>query len=108
MPNVTCTNCRRQFEVDWGEDTAEDVNHCSACRTAARLTAGQLGILHHTRHRAARKMFCGDGPDMRILVALGLMRSAGTVSWSPDEYFTITELGGVVLDRAQRLGATVG
>ena len=58
------------------------------------LTSEQLDILRHTQHHAVGKRYCGDSPAMQALVALGLMRSLGKVSWCPDEYFTITT-GGV-------------
>lgn len=57
------------------------------------LTSEHVGILSHTLRRAMRQLFCGDSPEMRDLVAAGLMVSRGRVSWCPSEYFTITDLG---------------
>lgn len=58
----------------------------------------QLEILKHT-HRNGR--FCGDSPDMQILVQFGFMRSLGRVSFVPEEYFGITESGREVMKRSQ-------
>lgn len=58
-----------------------------------KLTNEQFEILDHTLNRAARRMFCGDSEDMRILVEKGLMKSAGKAPFCPDEYFTITKKG---------------
>jgi hypothetical protein len=43
------------------------------------LNREQLAILDHTAHRAAGGFYCGDSPDMRALVAAGLMESAGRI-----------------------------
>ena len=61
--------------------------------TAPAITREQLGILLHTRDRASAGAFCGDSPDMQELVRLGLMESAGRVSFVPDEYFRLTPAG---------------
>lgn len=66
------------------------------------LTKEQFAILEHTAHRAARGRYCGDSPDMRVLVAAGLMTSAGKAKWCPDEYFSLTQAGLDVV-RAVRL-----
>lgn len=57
------------------------------------LTKEQRSILHHTEHRAAGGLYCGGGKDMDVLVAAGLMQSAGRKSFVPDEYFRITAAG---------------
>ncbi len=54
------------------------------------LSREQREILDHTVHRAAQGLFCGDSPDMRSLVAAGLMEEAGRKSFVPDTYFRIT------------------
>jgi hypothetical protein len=61
------------------------------------LTLEQIGILHHTVHRAAGGLYCGGGKNMDVLVAAGLMVSAGKKSFVPDEYFRITTAGHAVL-----------
>lgn len=66
------------------------------------LTNEQLSILDHTTHRAPRGMFCGGGKDMDFLVSIGLMKSAGRVSWCPDEYFCITTKGAEVLRNSKK------
>jgi hypothetical protein len=53
----------------------------------------QLAIMRHAATRAANGHYCGDGPDMRALVARGLMESAGRKPFVPDEYFRLTEQG---------------
>ena len=57
------------------------------------LTREQISILRHTKYRASAGAYCGDSPDMQVLVRLGLMESLGKVSWCPDEYFGLTEAG---------------
>ena len=58
------------------------------------LTENQIGIMHHTKYRASVPgAYCGDSPDMQVLVRLGLMKSLGKVSWCPDEYFGLTTEG---------------
>lgn len=64
---------------------------------SATLTREQRAILHHTVHRAAGGFYCGGGPDMDVLVARGLMQSAGRKSFVPDEYFRITAAGRTAL-----------
>lgn len=61
------------------------------------LTKNQIDILEHTRDRAAGGFYCGDSEDMRALVALGLMESAGKKSFVPDEYFKMTRAGSTAL-----------
>jgi hypothetical protein len=68
--------------------------------TAPALTREQREILSHTEHRAARGLYCGGGKDMDVLVAAGLMESAGRKSFVPDEFFRITSKGRQTL-RAQ-------
>ena len=62
-----------------------------------KLTNEQASILHHTIYRAAGGFYCGGGRDMDILVAAGLMVSAGRKSFVPDEYFRITAAGRTAL-----------
>ena len=57
------------------------------------LTAEQRAILDHTANKAAGGRYCGDSPDMQKLVELGLMESAGRLSFVPDEYFRLTSAG---------------
>lgn len=66
------------------------------------LTREQLSILDHTEHRAARGLYCGDGPDMDRLVELGLMELAGRVKYVPEPYYRITSAGRVRLNSAKR------
>ncbi len=63
----------------------------------------QRDIMEHTATRAANGLYCGDSPDMQMLVADGLMVSAGRKSFVPDEYFRLTSKGREVL-RRERLG----
>jgi|688.fasta_scaffold432101_2 hypothetical protein len=65
------------------------------------LTTEQIAILDHTTYRAARGCFCGDSPDMQVLVAAGLMKSAGRIPICPDEYFRITLEGLAALREAK-------
>ena len=57
------------------------------------VTSSQWAILAHTYNKAVRGLYCGDSDDMQVLVSAGLMESAGRVSWCPDEYFMLTQLG---------------
>ena len=57
------------------------------------LNYEQRAIMNHTMYRAANGLYCGDSPDMQILVAAGLMESAGKKSFVPDEYFRLTRKG---------------
>ena len=59
----------------------------------AEITKEQWHILDHTAHRAANGFFCGDSPDMQVLVKMGLMRSVGRKAGCPDEYFALTTKG---------------
>jgi len=59
----------------------------------SELSVEKLEILNHTAHRAANGRYCGDSLDMQRLVTLGLMKSAGRVSFVPDEYFKLTNKG---------------
>ncbi len=65
--------------------------------THTTLTAEQIGILHHTEHRAAGGLYCGGGKAMDALVAAGLMESAGRKSFVPDPYYRITSAGRAAL-----------
>ena len=66
------------------------------------LTREQVSILDHTLRRASVPgHYCGGGPDMDVLVAAGLMESAGRVSWVPDEYFRIRPAGKAFLRTAE-------
>ena len=58
-----------------------------------KLNKEQMEILDHATHRAADGFYCGDSPDMQVLVAAGLMKSAGRKPFVPDEYFSITRKG---------------
>jgi hypothetical protein len=62
-----------------------------------KLTKEQLAILKHTSGRAPGGLYCGDSPDMQILVKEGLMESAGHKSFVPDEYFRLTNKGKMEL-----------
>lgn len=66
------------------------------------LTKEQIDILDHTVNRATGSRFCGGGTVMDSLVKLGLMRSIGRVSWCPDEFFTVTDMGIAALKEAQQ------
>lgn len=57
------------------------------------LSQKQVDILEHTAHRAAGGYFCGDSPDMQVLVKLNLMSSAGHKPGVPDEYFELLPRG---------------
>lgn len=61
----------------------------------------QVEILDHTVSRAANGLYCGDSPDMRELVRLGLMQNAGRKSFVPDPYFRITTKGREALAASQ-------
>ena len=65
------------------------------------ITKEQTGILEHTRHRAARRLYCGKGEDLDVLCSLGLMKLVGSVSWVPEQYFTITKAGMDFLDNRE-------
>jgi len=69
-----------------------------------KLNREQFDILDHTEHRAANGLFCGDTPDMQILVQNGLMVSAGRKSFVPDAYFRITGKGREALRDASACG----
>ena len=57
------------------------------------LSREQQEILYHTAYHAAQGLYCGDSPDMRSLVADGLMEEAGRKGFVPDAYFRITSAG---------------
>lgn len=80
----------------------------SAPTGSAPLTREQCAILHHTVHRAAGGFYCGGGPDMDVLVARGLMQSAGRKSFVPDEYFRITAAGRTALQQPNATGLCDG
>lgn len=61
------------------------------------LNFEEQSILGHTRYRTQAGRYCGDSEEMQRLVALGLMESAGRVSWVPDEYFRLTDAGKLLL-----------
>lgn len=65
------------------------------------LSKNQIEILDHTLNRATGKRYCGECPDVRRLVIMGLMRELGKVSWVPDPYFTITDEGIKALQEAK-------
>ncbi len=65
------------------------------------LTREQIAILDHTVKRAAGGLYCGSGKDMDVLVAAGLMQSAGRKSFVPDEYFRVTSAGRAALQQIQ-------
>lgn len=70
------------------------------------LTREQISIMDHVIHHAAGGFYCGTSPDMRELVNLGFMESAGRKSFVPDEYFKITRAGRAALQDAQKLTIT--
>ncbi len=57
------------------------------------LTKEHISIMKHTRDRAAGGYYCGDSPQMRELVADGMMYFAGRKSFVPDPYFALTNKG---------------
>ncbi len=59
----------------------------------SELSKEEKSILTHTRDAAPAGRFCGDSPEMQHLVSLGLMESAGRLSFVPDEYFRLTAEG---------------
>jgi len=65
------------------------------------LTNEHKEILNHTKYRAVNKFYCGDSKEMQELCSAGLMRSVGSKSFVPDEYFTITSEGRVALNNNQ-------
>ena len=65
--------------------------------SAITLTQNQRDILYHTAHRAPGGFYCGGGKDVGVLVAAGLMQSAGFKSFVPDEYFRLTSAGRAAL-----------
>lgn len=65
------------------------------------MTQEQFEILDHAANRAANGLYCGDSPDMRALVAAGLMVSVGRKSFVPDEYFRMTAKGHEALEAEQ-------
>ena len=62
----------------------------------------QLSILEHAAYRAPRGNYCGDSPDMQVLVSDGLMEYAGSVSWSPDRYYRLTDSGRAALNEWEK------
>lgn len=64
------------------------------------LNREQLAIMEHTDTRAAGRVYCGDSPDMQVLVAEGLMEYAGRKSFAPDQYFRLTRKGSEALKLA--------
>ncbi len=62
-------------------------------QTKETLNTEQRAILEHTANRAAGGLYCGDSPDMQVLVANGLMEYAGRKSFVTDPYFRITAAG---------------
>jgi hypothetical protein len=58
-----------------------------------KISKEQYEIMNHTKRRAAGGFYCGDSKEMQELIVLGLMRSSGTKSFVPDEYFRLTEKG---------------
>jgi len=66
------------------------------------LNQEQLAILNHTAHRAAGGFYCGDSPDMQVLVAAGLMVSAGRKAFVKSEYFRLTGKGRDALRNANQ------
>ncbi len=66
-----------------------------------QLNKEQLAILDHTAYRAAGGVYCGDSRDMQILVAKGLMVSAGRKGGVPDEYFRMTIEGREAMQSAE-------
>ena len=66
--------------------------------TVDQLTSEQIGILKHTAFRAAGGFFCGDSPEMKSLVAMGLMEFAGRKSFVPDRYFRLTVAGRSIVN----------
>ena len=83
--------------------TPERIQELEALEKAATaVVAGeQLEILKHTNRNGR---FCGDSPDMRALVAKGLMRSLGKAAWCPDEFFQITGEGREAIKLAAAMG----
>ena len=75
---------------------------CIIKKEEQQLSKEQMAILHHTAHRAANGMYCGDSPDIPLLVKAGLMESAGWKSFGPDEYFRITDKGREALRNANK------
>ena len=71
---------------------------------SVKLTREHVGIMKHTLS-ATRGLYCGDGKEMQELVGWGFMRSAGWLSFVPDEYFRITNAGRKALSEA--VGQTV-
>lgn len=74
-------------------------------KTNDELTEEQVGILDHTIHRAACGLYCGDGPDMQVLVKKGMMQMAGRKTFVPDPYFRITGKGKAALAAHEVKGA---
>ncbi len=66
-----------------------------------KLNSSQIDIMYHTKHNAANGLFGTSSPDedMMELVSLGLMKSRGSVSFAPDEWFCLTEKGEAALRR---------
>lgn len=60
----------------------------------ARFERERVEILKHARLNGR---YLGDGPEMRSLVADGLMRCVGKLSWCPDEIFKLTPAGAEYL-----------
>jgi len=55
------------------------------------LTKEHIGIMRHTRDRAAGGFYCGEIP--KELVDEGLMEYAGRKSFVPDPYYRLTSKG---------------
>lgn len=62
-----------------------------------KTTNEHIGIMRHTRDRAAGGFYCGDSPAMQELVQAGFMECAGRKSFVPDPYFKLTHAGRLAL-----------
>ena len=71
-------------------------------RTTVTLTQAQVEILTHTMYRAAGGFYCGDSPDMKLLIKLGLMRSVGRKSFLLDEFFKLTPKGKAYVNAIEK------
>lgn len=58
-----------------------------------QLNKEQIEIMQHTASRATNGLYCGDSPDMQMLVDAELMELVGRKSFVPDAYFRLTSKG---------------
>lgn len=63
------------------------------------LTKEEKEIIVHTATRAAQGLYCGDDPELSVLVDKGLMECAGRKSFVPDPFYRLTTEGLKAFDK---------